>query len=422
MIRVLVADESPRITENILKRLGREEDLVVCGTAKDGEYAVQEALRLQPDVALVDAGLPGMDGIQTTEMLAQHLPHTGVIMMSMEGENEAYRHAMLAGAREFLQKPFKGDDLVAAIRRVHVFEQKKAAPATAAPEAPRTMPATTVPTDTSGRLITVFSGKGGVGKSILAANLAIILARSSGRRVALVDLSLQFGDVGALLNLANDRTIVDLAANDAVADREVIQQVLIEGPEGIRVLLAPVRPELADYVTNSHLRALVEELRRTFDYVVIDAATYLNEITLDAVEMADQVLLVTDLSVTSVKNARLALSVLEVLKIDPERVILVANHRDTGSKLERAYAEQFLKTPIAVEVPHDSDIVSGAVGSGVPFAVSSPQSEVSQRILDIAALIAPRDIPRTSQTASSQSTDVDSKRKRQRRILGFARG
>src|SRR5580704_9595068 len=125
MIRVLIADESERITENVVRRLVTENDIVVAGTSKDGEYAVQEALRLQPDVAIIDTGLPGLDGVQTTEMLAQHLPNTGVIMTSMEGENEAYRRAMLAGAREFLQKPFTGDELVAAVRRVHAFQLKK---------------------------------------------------------------------------------------------------------------------------------------------------------------------------------------------------------------------------------------------------------------------------------------------------------
>lgn len=122
MIRVLVADKSARVLENVTRRLGEEGDLVVCAVAQDGDDALQEALRTRPDVAVVDAGLPGMDGIQTTEMLVQYLPRTGVILLSLEAENEAFRRAMLAGAREFLQKPFSGDDLVAAIRRVHAFE------------------------------------------------------------------------------------------------------------------------------------------------------------------------------------------------------------------------------------------------------------------------------------------------------------
>ncbi len=418
MIRVLIADESARITDNIQRRLQLEEDLTVIGTAKDGEYAVQEALRLQPDVALIDASLPGLDGVQTTEMLAQHLPRTGVIMMSMEGENEAYRHAMLAGAREFLQKPFKGDDLVAAIRRVHAFEQRKVLPA-AAPAAAAAAPTTA--TTTSGEVFTVLGGKGGVGKSVVAANLSVAMAKATHARVALVDLSLQFGDIAAILNLPIDRTIADLAANDAVADREVIQQVLVEGPEGVRVLLAPLSPELADYVTTPHLRALMDELKRTFDYIIIDAPSYLNEITLDAIEMADALIVLTDFSVTSIKNARLALSVMDVLKIEHDRIRVVANHhRGAGQALDKSAAESHLKHTIALEIPHDATVVNGSINQGVPFVVSHPQAPVSLCILALAGLLTPK--AQSSDNGEQGPSMSDKKKKKQRRILGFARG
>ena len=396
MIRVLVADESQRITDNVVQRLAREEDLMVCGTAKDGEYAVQEALRLQPDIALIDAGLPGLDGIQTTEMLAQHLPQTGVILMSMEGENEAYRHAMLAGAREFLQKPFKGDDLVAAIRRVHGLYQQRQNSAGGSTTTATTSGGVTTqtshesPPPPTGRIFTVLAGKGGVGKSVIAANLAVMLAQAHRGRVALVDLSLQFGDIAALLNLPIERTIADLAANDAVADREVIQQVLIDGPCGVRVLLAPISPELADYVTTQHLRALMDELRRSFDHIVVDAPAFLNEITLDAIEMADEIVVLSDLSVTAVKNSRLILSVMDVLKIESHAIHVIANHhRGNGAALDRANAEQHLKRSIELEIPYDPVVVNTSISLGVPFVVDQPTAPVTTAIGHLAALLVP---------------------------------
>src|ERR1019366_2287474 len=311
MIRVLLADESARIIENLSKRLGQEEDLTVCAVAGDGDTALQEALRTQPEVAVVDAGLPGMDGIQTTEMLVQYLPNTGVILLSMEAENEAFRRAMLAGAREFLQKPFSGDELVAAIRRVHAYGLRKGTPASS-PAAGASAGAGAAPAP-GGKLFTVVGAKGGVGKSAIAANLAVSLCRNC--RVALLDCSLQFGDIGILLDISSERTIADLAANNAVADHDVVEEVMVDGPGGVRVLAAPVRPELADYVTTQHLRALMEQLRRTYDRIVVDTATHLSEISLDLVEMADKVLVVTDLSTTGVKNARLLQTVMGVLKV-----------------------------------------------------------------------------------------------------------
>ena len=414
MIRVLIADESQRITDNLTRRLARESDFVVCGTVRDGERAVQEALRLQPDVAVLDAALPGMDGIQTTEMLAQYLPRTGVILTSMESENEAYRHAMLAGAREFLPKPFKGDELVAAIRRVYEFEQRKVAlPAEGNGQAGETGG----PAPGNGQVIAVFSGKGGIGKSVVASNLAVQLASKHQRRVVLVDLSLQFGDIGALLNLSTDKTIADLAAEDAVADPQLIQQVLVSGPEGVRVLMAPTSPELADYVTTQHLRALMEELQRSFDDVIVDLPSYLNEISLDVIETASQVLLVTDLSVTSVKNCRLVLSVMDVLKLPQDKFVIVANHREGASELEMSYAETFLRRQITIEIPHDAAAIPSSVSHGVPFVISAPQSPATAKIEQLALRILP-----AGQTPLATTEMLAAPKKKQRRLLGFARG
>ena len=270
MIRVLIADESRQVTDNISRRLALEDDLEVCGTASDGESAVQEALWLKPDIAIVDAGLPGMDGGQTTEMLVQALPGTGVIMMSMEAENDAYRLAMLAGAREFLQKPFKGDDLVAAVRRVHAFEQRRvvSAPPPAvtallptAPDDGRGRPGAGRARATRGEVTAVVSGKGGVGKTVVAVNIAAALAETHPERVVLVDLSLQFGDVGAALDLPTSHSITDLLAEQRHVRRSTWSARCSSQGPGFQVLLAPTSPELADYVSVAHLTELIATLR-----------------------------------------------------------------------------------------------------------------------------------------------------------------
>ncbi len=404
IIRVLIADESSRITGNLVRRLGLEPDMEVAAVVHDGDNAVQEALRTRPDVAVVDAGLPGLDGSQTTEMLSQYLPGTGVIMLSLNAENEAYRRAMLAGAREFLQKPFTGDELVAAIRRVRSLELRKTA-----------TPNKEAPAERSGKVFTVFAGKGGVGKTVVAVNLAVSLAQHS--KVVVLDCSLQFGDVAALLNVTPERTIADLAAGNAVADSEVIQQVLAPGPGGVRVLAAPASPELADYVTTQHLSALVEELRRSFDCIVIDTASHLGEIGLDAVELADRVLLVTDLSVTSVKNAKLARSVMEVLKVEPERFVLVLNHREASGEMDRAHAEQFIDLHAAAEIPYDAAVVAVSVSRGVPFVLSSPDSAPATRIEELAGLLSSG----LETTTGAESAAPAGRGRKSRRLLGLGR-
>jgi pilus assembly protein CpaE len=421
MIRVLIADESRVVNDNIARRLALEDDLVVCGTAADGESAVQEALWLRPDIAVVDAGLPGMDGGQTTEMLAQALPGTGVIMMSMEAENDAYRLAMLAGAREFLQKPFRGDDLVAAVRRVYAFGQRRAVVAEAAVLAanaagPQPAPST-VPTVT-GLVTAVIAGKGGVGKTVIAVNLATALRTAKSRRVVLVDLSLQFGDVAAALALRTDRTIGDLLAEGHLADHELVRDTLVAGPGGISVLLAPITPDVADLVTPAHLSTLVETLRADFDHIVLDTPSYLTETTLNATALADHVVLVTDLSVPGVKNTRLVRGVLDTLKVDPTRVLVVANHRESAGELDGRGAETFLGTTIAAEIPFAAAVVATSVNTGVPFVVKEPSSKASAGVLAIADAIDRRpagDAPGAAPAEASES------KRRSRRKLGFGR-
>lgn len=417
MIRVLVADASERIRANLLRRLAAEEDITVCGTAEDGEQALQEALHLVPDIAVLDAGLSGLDGVQTTEMLAEYAPQAGVILMSMESGSELFRRAMLAGAREVLQKPFAGDDLVAAIHRVHAFQaRKRAAQAIHQPQHGGGPAAPDGARRRDGRMITIVSGKGGVGKSIIATNLALVLNRPHPGSVVLVDLSLQFGDIAALLAMTPDGSIAEFAASDAgMADRHVIQQALSLGPQGLTVLAAPPSPELADYVTTAHLRSLVAELRSTFELVVADTTSQLSEITLEALENSDHIVLVTDFSVTSVKNTRLILSVIGVLQVDPERIVVVANHRDAplSGGMDRARIEDFLRHPVAAEIPHDAAAIGGSVSSGVPVVIGGHSSPATAAFERLASAL-------TGDTKAESAAEQPGK-KRSRRRLGFAR-
>ena len=389
-IRLLIVDDIQSTRDNLRKLLSFEDDIQVVGTAGDGQEGVVEAQRLRPDIVLTDVNMPIMDGIQLTEQLTQDLPSSPVIIMSVQGERDYLRRAMQAGAREFLIKPFSHDELVAAIRRVYALEQKKgtflARTAEAAPPAAsgRSGP---------GEVFVVFSAKGGVGKSIIAANLAVALARETDARVALVDLDLQFGDIGVMLNLNHSRSITDVVDTQDHLDEEALDDILATGPAGIRVLLAPIKPELADLVTPDHVRTVLAEVRKLCDFVVVDASSHLGEAILQVMEVASRILVVTGLTIPSVKNARLTLGVLESLNIDPERVLLVVNRVDGYSDFNKEATEQYLRVPVAVQIPHDPRAVADSWNQGKPFVETQPEAEISRAIRELVFRLVPQEQP-----------------------------
>jgi pilus assembly protein CpaE len=337
-IKVLIVDDIPSTLDNLQKLLSFEPDIQVVATAVNGKEGVEQAKKLAPDIVLMDVNMPIMDGIQATETLAQEVPASPVIIMSVQGERDYLRRAMQSGAREFLIKPFSGDELIASIRRVYQLEQKKesflaktTAPAAGAPSIDGESPKRAE----QGQVFFLYSGKGGVGKSLIAANLAVSMANETKGKVALVDLDLQFGDIGVLLNLDHSQGITDLIENIEHMDADFIREIMVDGPGGVKVLLTPISPELADLVTVDHVRRIFSELRKMFDYIIVDSSAHLGEINLEVLDHADKVVVVTSLSIPAIKNTKLALKIFDSLSISPDRVVLLLNKSDAHSEFNK---------------------------------------------------------------------------------------
>src|SRR6202011_5943299 len=219
--------------------------------------------------------------------------------------------------------------------------------------------------------------------------LACALSKETGAKVALVDLDLQFGDIGVLLNLPMTQSISDVVESIDVADADFISAVMSEGPAGISVLPAATSPELADLVTPEHVQKILGELRRMFDFVAIDTSSHLGDITLAALDMASQLILVTALSIPSVKNAKLALRLFETLSIPASSITLVLNRCEAHTEFNKESIESHLKFPVAIQLPHDPRTVVNSINRGIPFVVTNPEAEISQRVRELVALLLP---------------------------------
>ena len=230
-IRILIVDDIADTRENLAKLIGFEPDMEVAATAGGGQEAVNMAKQHRPHVILMDINMPDMDGITATEIISNTVPESPIIMMSVQGEQDYLRRSMLAGAREFLVKPFSADELINSIRHVHELEKvRRARYAPVAPVAAPGAPAAAAASGREmGRIITFFSPKGGVGRTTIATNLAVALHQLTSKPVVLVDGSLPFGDIAVILNMSpKAKTIADLIGSFETADSAVVESILVQ--------------------------------------------------------------------------------------------------------------------------------------------------------------------------------------------------
>ena len=398
-IRVLIVDDIAETRDHLTKLLSFESDMEVVGAAASGDEALDLTAKLLPDIVLMDINMPDVDGITVTERLTAQIPTTAVIMMSVQGEADYLRRSMLAGAREYLVKPFSSDELTGSIRQVYAREVEKRGRIVLKPvggEGHRD--------GEPGRIVAVFSPKGGAGRTTVAVNLAVAAAQLD-RKVVLVDGSFQFGDVGVLLNLnPKNKSIADLAPELETGEPESLDTFVIKHSSGVRVLLAPPSPEMAELITPSGIRRILDALRLEHDLVVVDCTGWFNDTTLAILDQADQILTILSLEITSIKNTRLFMELTQQLGYDDEKLTLVLNRADSTLGIRVADVEHSIGRRIDHSIVSDGRSVVFAMNRGVPFVISSREAPVSQDIYRIATALVeaeanPAPAPRAAEPA-----------------------
>ena len=413
-IRILVVDDIAETRENVAKLVGLETDMEIVASASGGEQAIEMAKRHRPDVILMDINMPpGMDGIAATEIIAHTIPDSPIIMMSIQGENDYLRRSMLAGAREFLVKPFSADELVNAVRHVHELQRLKRS------RAPQQVPlaAGRDPGEgdpgprQKGRIICFFSPKGGVGRTTISTNLAVALRQSTGEEVVLVDGSLAFGDIAVILNMpAKAKTIADLVGSFDNLDPDILDTVLMSHSSGIKVLLAPPAPEAAEQITAANMKRVLELVRERYAYVIVDTWPSFQDVVLTMLDTADIIVTLMTLEITSLKNVRVFLEIAEKLGYPEGKVQLVANRNDSSGGIRPADVEASLGRPIRHTIVSDGRTLVLAVNRGVPFAISHKDTQVAKDVFALAAKLAVRE--------GDEEAPIAEPARRSRRLFG----
>lgn len=331
------------------------------------------------DVSAILIGADGLDGAGKTGLardvaaIRRHA-RVPVILLAHSVGQDIVEAAFTAGVDDVLVLPQATETLAFAIRK--------------AKQSGGRGPFRSGEDEGLGRVVTVFSPKGGTGKTVLSTNLACVVAARGERRVLLIDLDLQFGDAAIMLGLDPARTLYDLVLAPGELDAGKLASYVTKHKSGLDVLAAPLRPEEAELVTEQKVSRLLQVAREAYDVVVVDTSPFFYGPMLALLEPTDQFFLLCGLDVPTLKNVRLSLRTLELLEFPPERIELVLNRVTPKVGLTSADVEEALGLPVRHEIPNDP-VVAPAVNRGAAAALLEEQSEFAIALGALASTVDP---------------------------------
>jgi pilus assembly protein CpaE len=374
-LTVAVVDDDPKLRTRLAMQLGE--------SARPAAFASLDAMeeRVAPGTPLVLVAGPSFAGAESlgdVARLGRSRVSTTVVLVVDELTTDVLQQALRAGIADVIPVSDAGQ-LREAVERAAEQLNVVAPPAllTPVPEAPAVE---------RGRIVTVFSTKGGAGKSFVATNLAALLAKRNAKPVVLVDADLQFGDVAVMLGMAPATTIIDAVNQIDRLDESLVRSLLIKHePSGLYVLAAPVEPAFADAVSLPHMKRILEVLASFCSHVVIDTPASFNDIVLGVLEQADDIVLMAGMDIPHIKNTKIGLQTLRLLHIPAAKVKLTLNRANSKVKLDIADVERTLQMKADCLLPSDI-AVPQSINKGVPIVLDAPRSGVARNLERLADL------------------------------------
>ena len=377
---IAVVDDDPKLRTRLAMQLGE----AARAAAFPSLAAVEERVPAgAPLIVVVGPSFASTAGLAEVSRLTRSRAGSNAVMVVHELSTEILQQAIRSGISDVLALPTETAQLQEAVDRAAEHLN-----IVSIPPALSAVPDTTA--DDRGRIITVFSTKGGAGKSFVATNLAGLLAKRSSKPVVLLDADLQFGDVAVMLGMAPAHTIIDAVTVIDRLDADLLKSLLIKHePTGLYVLAAPIEPAFADSVSLPHMKRILEILTSFCSHVVIDTPASFNDIVLGVLEQADDIVLMAGMDIPHIKNTKIGLQTLRLLHIPSSKVKLVLNRANSKVKLDIADVERTLQMKADCLLPSDI-AVPQSINKGVPVVVDAPRTGVARNLERMADLFPAR--------------------------------
>jgi len=375
-IRVFISGACAGLAE-VRQALGTHPEIELVGTAVEPGRAAQKLAASNAQVIL--HGSSRGDRLPIEEIEAIRQATTAPVIVVTSGAADGLLREAVTNGLEVVLLPQLTDALVFSIRRAYVQSVTRS-------HAPAVTSASRAGSE--GKIVTIFSPKGGVGKTMLATGLAAVYARAAKKRTLLVDLDLQFGDCAILMGVEPQKTIYDLVMTSGELDNEKLAGYVTHHPSGVDVVPAPVRPEDAELVAEDRVAHLLQVAKETYDVIVVDTPSHFHAAMLATLDRTDRLVLVASLDIPTVKNVKLTMQTLSLLHYPREKVSLVLNRPQSRAELKPSDVERALEMKIAGDIPCDRE-VPVAVNRGVPVPMSASRAAVTKALTELGATLLP---------------------------------